>query len=95
MQLKQLNFNKLWHNNDWIEKNIEQTEAYNYNKNITSLAKFEDNHPEVMKQRIETKNWKFDYDISYNKLSIKDKFKNFLYNYLNIDLSYRNYQIKK
>jgi hypothetical protein len=29
-----------------------------------------------MQQRIEAMNWKFDYDLTYNRLPVKEKFKN-------------------
>ena len=34
-----------------------------------------------MKKRINDKNWKFDYDIAYDKRSLKDKIKQFLKKY--------------
>ena len=36
-------------------------------------------------------NWKFDYDISINKLSLKDRVKRFLRKYTGIELGYKNY----
>jgi len=75
MQKKQENFGKLWHDDEWIEKNIEKVEDFNYFKNIQELKFFEDTHPKVMQTLIGRKNWQFNYDISFNKTSSKDKLK--------------------
>jgi hypothetical protein len=40
------------------------------------LEKFTGSHPAVMQQRIAAMNWKFDFDPTYNKIKLKDKFKN-------------------
>ncbi len=74
MQQKQENFNKLWHNDKWIEQNIVKADKFDYSI-IDSLDIFKDKHPDVMKKRISTKNWNFDFDISLNKLSFKEKIK--------------------
>jgi len=93
MQKKQENFNKYWHDDKWIDKNIFKAEEFDYTRNLSSLKVFEGTHPKVMQKRIEAKNWKFDYDISFNKTGCKDKMKTLLRNYLGLDFSYRNYQI--
>ena len=62
---------------------------------MRKLAPFLDQNPEVMKKRISNKNWKFNYDISFNKNSIKDRFKKIMNKYLGIDLGYKNYIIEK
>ena len=46
-----------------------------------------------MKKRINDKNWKFDYDIAFDKRSLKDKIKQFLKKYFGIDIVYKNYII--
>lgn len=71
-QDKQKNFNKLWHTDEWMEKNIENKEEFDYS-NIDSLVKFEDTHPAVLSERLKRYNWKFDFDASKIKLSVKDK----------------------
>jgi hypothetical protein len=47
-----------------------------------------------MIDRIHRKNWKFDYDISRNKRSIKDLFKDFLLK-IGINANYQNYKLKE
>ncbi|MCD4792663.1 MAG: hypothetical protein K8R54_05470 [Bacteroidales bacterium] len=74
MQRKQEQFHKLWHSDDWLEKNVTKAEKFDYS-GIDALNLFDGTHPECMKKRIKEKNWKFDYDLSYNKLSFKEKFK--------------------
>jgi hypothetical protein len=74
MQLKQETFNKLWHDDEWMKENIPKADEFDYSK-IDSLKLFEGTHPEVMKPYIEKHNWKFDYDISTNKYSFKDRVK--------------------
>lgn len=71
MQDKQETFNKLWHDDDWLKKNVVKSDKFDYS-NIDSLKRFTQTHPAVMSSRIKSKNWHFDYDISYNKLSAKD-----------------------
>ena len=93
MQRKQENFNKFWHNDEWINDNIQKASEFNYNKAVSELKKFMGEHPKIMKKRINEKNWKFDYDIAYDKRSLKDKIKQFLKKYFGIDIGYKNYRI--
>jgi hypothetical protein len=94
MQKKQKDFNKLWHDDQWIEKNIIEAEEFDYSA-IDTLRKFNDTHPTIMLDRINQKNWKFDYDLSYNKPKTKDKLKKMLEN-LGISFGqYKNYKILK
>lgn len=95
MQRKQENFHKHWHDDNWIEDNIVAADEFDYMKHINELKPFLGQHPMVMKQRIEAKNWKFDYDISFNRRTIKDKIKDILSKYLGISAVYKNYRIAK
>lgn len=93
MQEKQKQFNLLWHAQDWVEKNIINADEFDYS-NIDALCKFQGTHPEVMKDRIAKKNWSFEYDISINKYSNKEKFKRFLEKLTGKRIGeYRNYKI--
>ena len=92
MQLKQENFNKLWHNDDWVEKNVVKADVYDYESNVEVMQKFDGTHPSVMQDQITKKNWKFEHDISFNKERNKDKVKNFIRKYLGLDFSYKNYK---
>jgi hypothetical protein len=95
MQAKQENFNKYWHDDQWMKENVLGPEQYDYFKNIDSLKKFEASHPKVMHDRIEKQNWDFNYDISFNNTKTKHKIKNWMKNVLGWDTSYRNYKLKK
>lgn len=94
MQAKQENFHKLWHDDEWMKKNIQKVEEFDYFKNIDSLKRFTSTHPKVMKERIQRVNWKFDYDLSFNKTSFKQRLKKILFA-IGIDTTYRNYILKK
>ena len=95
MQLKQESFNKLWHDDSWIDQHVVKADEFDYESHISELKKFDGSHPQVMESRINQKNWKFDFDISRNKRNMKDWIKNFLYTYLNINVSYKNYRLIK
>ncbi len=77
MQKKQETFNKFWHNDQWIEENVAKAEKFDYS-GIDFLNKYEGDHPKVMTNRINSINWKFDYDLSYNNFKFKDKIKNII-----------------
>ena len=91
MQKKQESFHKMWHDDKWVEENVVKAVEFDYQSKIDQLKLFDETHPFVMQKRIADKNWKFEYDISYNKIRMKDRLKNFLRNYLNIDIRYKNY----
>lgn len=90
MQRKQENFHKLWHPDNWLEKNVVKAEEFDYS-GIDALELFRGTHPAVMLHRIEKKNWKFDFDIAFSNLSLKDRFKILLRKHMGIELGYKNY----
>ena len=94
MQRKQENFNKLWHDDQWINKNVVKAAEFDYSREVSELSRFQGTHPEVMKERIEKTNWQFDYDISHNKKSTKDRLKSVLKS-IGLDTTYRNYNALK
>jgi len=73
-QAKQEEFNKLWHDDDWVKNRIEKKKEFDYSQ-IDSLELFKDSHPLVMIDRINRINWKFDHDLSYKNYSNKEKIK--------------------
>ena len=95
MQRKQENFHKLWKDDEWVKNHVEPSDEYDYLKNIDQLMRFEGSHPGVMQKRIESKNWKFAYDISFNQTRLKDRFKNFVNKTFGVDFNYKNYIVKK
>ncbi|MCZ8356282.1 MAG: glycosyltransferase family 2 protein [Cyclobacteriaceae bacterium] len=74
MQGKQESFNKYWHDDQWMEKNVAKRNEFDYS-GIDALRKFTGTHPAVMQTRIDRINWKFDFDLSQNKFKLKDKLK--------------------
>jgi hypothetical protein len=73
-QAKQENFHKMWHDDEWMKKNIAATQEFDYSK-IDSLELFKGTHPQVMKERIQKQDWDFQFDPSRIQISIKDKLK--------------------
>jgi hypothetical protein len=93
MQGKQQTFHKYWHNDEWIEQNVAKADEFDYS-NIDALSLFKGTHPKVMEERIKNKNWKFDYDLSYNNFKFKDRVKRFLERITGSRVGeYRNYKI--
>lgn len=94
-QLKQQQFHKMWHDDNWVAQNIKQQEAFDYSQ-IDSLAKFHGPHPLVMQARINAKNWTFEHDIAYRKLSPKLLFYEWVERHFNWRIGeYRNYRLIK
>ncbi|MBN8222864.1 MAG: glycosyltransferase family 2 protein [Spirochaetes bacterium] len=74
---KQQTFNKYWHDDEWMKKNIPSAAEFDYS-NIDSLVRFTGTHPAVMKERIRSKNWHFDFDISRSRYTLKEKISGFI-----------------
>jgi hypothetical protein len=91
MQLKQEHFHKLWHSDEWVNDNIVQADEFDYHAHIDSLRHFTGAHPKIMQERIKARSWKFNYDLSFNKISTKDKLKIIAKRKLAVDFNYRNY----
>ncbi len=93
MQSKQQDWNKFYHDDQWIESNIAKAEEFDYS-NVDSLALFDGSHPKTLLDRISKKNWKFDFDISKKKYSFKEKIKRFVYSITGYRIGeYKNYKI--
>jgi hypothetical protein len=70
MQAKQESFHKMWHDDQWMKENIPVVDKFDYSQ-IDSLAKFTGTHPQVMHERIQKQNWKFDFDPTKKKWGMK------------------------
>ncbi len=77
--------------NEWIKK-VADGNSFDYSK-IDALSRFEGTHPVVMIDRIKRKNWDFDHDMSYNRLSPRYRAKIFIKKYLGINTFYENYNL--
>ncbi|MBN2614345.1 MAG: hypothetical protein JXR71_01510 [Bacteroidales bacterium] len=93
MQRKQEDFPKLWFDDEWVKQNVEAVSEFNYEKHVKSLGPFRGTHPAVMRERIEASNWKFDFDPSFARKSMKDHLKRLAWILLRWDLNYRNYKL--
>ncbi len=69
---KQQNFNKLWHSDSWMKKNISAANEYDYNR-ADIIEKFNGTHPLVMHDRIQKMNWKLNFDPTKLKAGLKFK----------------------
>ena len=72
-QAKQENFHKMWHDDEWMKKNIPVIEDFDYSQ-IDLLEEFKGTHPAAMKTRIQNANWKFIYDKTKAQLNPKYQF---------------------
>lgn len=91
MQRKQESFHKMWHDDRWVASHVVPADAYDYGRDVHQMQKFAGTHPHVMAVRIQRQNWTFDTDISIDRRTSKDRFKSFCYNWLGIELGYKNY----
>lgn len=92
-QAKQESFHKMWHDDEWMKKNIAAAEEFDYS-GIDSLEAFKGTHPKVMQPRIDQVNWHFQFDPSQIKLSPKDKLLLFIERSTGWKVGeYRNYEL--
>lgn len=92
-QAKQESFHKMWHDDEWMKKNIAAAEEFDYS-GIDSLEAFKGAHPKVMQLRIDQVNWQFHFDPSQIKLSLKDKLLLFIERRTGWKVGeYRNYEL--
>ncbi|HTQ29524.1 MAG TPA: hypothetical protein VMI35_15420 [Puia sp.] len=74
-QLRKINdFQKLWNKEDGPPMHItqDQASAFDY-AGIDSLQRFEGTHPQLMQERVNKKNWTFDYDVTRKNFSLKNR----------------------
>ena len=93
-QAKQQSFHKMWHNDEWVNKNIPKVEAFDYSK-IDSLVLFSETHPQVMQERINKKNWQFSFDPTQGvKPKLRYRILNYIEKYTGWKIGeYRNYRV--
>jgi hypothetical protein len=78
MMAKWKNFGKLYLGQEWKDE-VEKTFTGDFDySGIDALEKFTGSHPFVMQDRVKNMNWKFEYDISFNKIKLKDRLKDLL-----------------
>jgi hypothetical protein len=69
-QAKQRSFHKMWHSDEWVKRNVADTDAFDYS-GIDLLETFRGTHPAVMRERIGRASWQFVYDRSKVKINLK------------------------
>lgn len=62
-----------WQDQTAVKEKVQASEIFDYEE-YDSLALFKDSHPEVMKERINSMNWKIELDLKRKKFSLKDRF---------------------
>lgn len=72
-QQKQAQFHRLWHDDQFMDEKVLQTDSFDYSK-IDSLKRFDGSHPAVMMPRVNAINWTFDVDPSQKNFGIKARF---------------------
>ncbi len=94
-QAKIASFNKLWHSDEWMNKNIPDVNEFDYSM-IDGVDKFEFTHPKVMQNRINAINWKFTFDPSKKRMKFKHRVSRVIERFTGIRLGeYKNYRIIK
>lgn len=92
-QAKQQTFNKLWHDDEWMKRNVPDVDKFDYSQ-TDSVALFKGTHPKVMQSRIDKMNWKFSFDPTQKKISLKVKLLMFIEKKFGWKIGeYRNYKI--
>lgn len=88
-------FNKLWHDDDWMKKNIEDVSEFDYSM-VDGVKHFTGTHPSVMKKRIDNVNWKFTFDPSIKKMKFRHRVAQTIENITGYRIGeYKNYQVVK
>ena len=92
-QAKQRSFHKMWHDDEWMKKNIPLVDEFDYSK-IDALEHFKGKHPGLMTSRIEASNWKFSFDPTQKELSPTQKILMFIEKKIGWRIGeYKNYKI--
>lgn len=94
-QAKAETFNKLWHSDQWVEKNIPKVNAFDYSL-VDGVKRFTGSQPEVMKNRIAAINWEFDFDPTKKKMKFKHRVAGLIENITGWRIGeYKNYRVIK
>jgi len=92
-QLKQLSFNRLWHDDEWVRKNVGAAPAYDYSRG-GRLRQFEGTHPALMHDRVASQDWSFEYDERKAQGRVKDRILDWIEEITDWRIGeYRNYEL--
>jgi hypothetical protein len=94
MQQKQLEFQKLWHDDNWIKENVPQVDEFDFS-NVDSVDLFKETHPKVMEQRLKRLTWKFSFDpTKAKKESLRRRILNKIYKSTGVHIGeFKNYNL--
>ncbi len=93
MQNKIEAWNRFYRDDAAIEQQVAKQDEFDFSQ-VDSLTLFEEEHPAVMANRIQRKNWTFDYDLSLRRYSAKEKVKRLVSMILGYRIGeYKNYKI--
>lgn len=92
-QAKQETFNKLWHDDGWVKRNVVAATEFDYS-GVDSITRFEGEHPAVMRERVARQDWELGFDPSLKRFRLKDR----IYHWIEArtgwrPFEYRNYRI--
>ncbi|MES2629516.1 MAG: glycosyltransferase family 2 protein [Bacteroidota bacterium] len=94
-QAKQQYFHSLWHDDEWVKKNVGSSTEFDYS-GISHLAHFTGTHPQVMQARIASKNWHFTFDPTARNLGFKNNLLHWVEKKTGWRIGeYKNYKIVK
>jgi len=96
MYTKQRNNDIIWGGYDRkeVENRVLAEKEFDYSE-IDALQLFKGTHPQVMQHRVNSKNWQFDFDLSKNKITLKDQFKNIAEKLFGVrPFEYKNYKLR-
>lgn len=91
MMDKVKNTSKFYQNEKKYKKIISDKD-FDYSR-IDALSLFTESHPRLMQERINQKNWSFEHDIAFNRLSLRYRAKIFLKDHLGVNTFYENYHV--
>ena len=91
-QRKQLNMNRYWYSDQQVKELIPDVAAFDYGQ-IDDLILFKGTHPAVMQLRIKALNWKFSFDPTQRRLSLKERFSRWIEKWFGRRIGeYQNYK---
>lgn len=72
MKQKMYNAGKLWHSDEQMNEFLQSSDFFDFNE-YDSVARYQETHPVVMKDRIQRKNWNLQLDTSKKNFSFKNR----------------------
>ena len=92
-QAKQQVFNRYWHPDYWLSRNVGSASEYDYSRG-GRVKVFEGTHPAVMQSRVEQQSTDLPYDLRKNKGRLKDRVLDWVEDATGYRVGeYRNYEI--